>query len=67
MSMREKLHTGELYLPDDEEIMKEQFKKLDRLYDFNQTSAETAGSAPAQSFSRASPSATMWWWGPGAS
>lgn len=37
MSMREKLHTGELYLPDDEEIMKEQFKKLDRLYDFNQT------------------------------
>ena len=37
MSMREKLHTGELYLPDDEEIMTEQLKKLDRLYDFNQT------------------------------
>lgn len=36
MSMREKLHTGELYLPDDEEIMKEQLQKLDRLYDFNQ-------------------------------
>ena len=37
MSMKDKLHTGELYLPNDEEIMKEQLKKLDRLYDFNMT------------------------------
>ncbi len=37
MSMKEKLHTGELYLPGDEEIMKEQLAKLDRLYDFNMT------------------------------
>ncbi len=32
-----KLHTGELYLPGDSEIMSEQLKKLDRLYDFNNT------------------------------
>lgn len=31
------MHTGELYIPSDEEIMKEQLKCLDRLYDFNQT------------------------------
>lgn len=37
MSMRDKLHTGELYLPDDEAIMSEQLLKLDKLYDFNQT------------------------------
>lgn len=37
MSMKDKLHTGELYLPDDEEIMTEQLKKLDQLYDFNAT------------------------------
>ncbi len=37
MAMKDKLHTGELYLPGDEEIMREQLKKLDRLYDFNQT------------------------------
>ena len=37
MSMKEKMHTGELYLPGDEEIMREQMKKLDRLYDFNAT------------------------------
>ena len=37
MSMKEKLHTGELYLPGDKEIMEEQLKRLDRLYDFNQT------------------------------
>lgn len=35
--MKDKLHTGELYLPDDEEIMKDQLKRLDRLYDFNMT------------------------------
>ena len=37
MSMRDKLHTGELYLPGDSEIMKEQLGYLDRLYDFNET------------------------------
>ena len=35
--MKEKLHTGELYLPGDEEIVKEQAKCLDRLYEFNMT------------------------------
>ena len=37
MSMKEKLHTRELYLPDDDEIMQEQLLCLDRLYDFNNT------------------------------
>ena len=37
MSMKEKMHTGELYLPGDAEIMAEQVKCLDRLYDFNMT------------------------------
>ena len=37
MSMKEKLHTGELYLPNGDEIMTEQLACLDRLYDFNQT------------------------------
>lgn len=37
MSMKDKMHTGELYLPGDDEIMKEQLKRLDRLYDFNNT------------------------------
>lgn len=37
MGMKEKLHTGELYLPGDAEIMKEQGKCQERLYDFNQT------------------------------
>lgn len=35
--MREKLHTTELYFPEDEEIMTEQIQCLDRLYDYNQT------------------------------
>lgn len=35
--MKERMHTGELYLPGDNEIMEEQFKCLDRLYDFNHT------------------------------
>ncbi len=34
---REKMHTGELYLPQDEEILAVQERCLDRLYDFNQT------------------------------
>lgn len=37
MSMREKLHTGELYLPNDDSIIKEQFQCLERLYDYNAT------------------------------
>ena len=36
-SMKEKMHSGELYLPGDEEIMREQFDCLEKLYDFNQT------------------------------
>jgi len=36
-SNREKLHSGELYWPGDEEVMKEQLLCLERLYDFNMT------------------------------
>lgn len=35
--MKEKMHTGDLYLPGDQEIMERQTKCLDRLYDFNRT------------------------------
>lgn len=37
MSMKDKMHTGELYLPGDEEIMCEQLKRLEKLYDYNAT------------------------------
>lgn len=37
MNEREKLHTGELYLPGDEEIMKEQTACMGKLYDYNAT------------------------------
>lgn len=37
MNEREKLHTGELYLPCGDEIMREQLCCLDKLYDFNAT------------------------------
>ncbi len=37
MSMRDKLHTGELYLPDGDEIMNEQLQCVNKLYDFNAT------------------------------
>lgn len=37
MSFYDKMHNGDLYLPCDEEILKEQFKRLDVLYDFNNT------------------------------
>ena len=37
MSMKDKMHTQELYLPGDEEIMTEQLQRLDHLYEFNQT------------------------------
>ena len=36
-TMKERMHTGELYLPGDGEIMEQQTKCLDRLYEFNQT------------------------------
>ena len=35
--MKDRLHTGELYLPGDDEIMEDQTKRLDRLYAFNMT------------------------------
>lgn len=38
MSIKDsRLHSGELYLPTDDEIMQEQFKCLELLYDFNMT------------------------------
>jgi galactoside O-acetyltransferase len=39
----EKMHTCELYLPDDEDIAKEQMKCLEKLYDFNQTRPSELG------------------------
>lgn len=36
-SMKDKMHTGELYLPNYEEIAAEQEKCLENLYYFNQT------------------------------
>ena len=47
MSMKDKLHTGELYLPGDEEILRDQTKRLDRLYDFNRTRPTEAGKRQA--------------------
>ena len=37
MSMKDKLHTGQIYYPSGDEIMDEQLQCLDRLYDFNHT------------------------------
>lgn len=37
MTNREKLHSGEIYYPSDDEIMKEQLLCLEKLYDFNAT------------------------------
>ena len=37
MTNREKLHSGQIYYPSDEEIMKEQLLCLEKLYDFNMT------------------------------
>ena len=37
MSIKDRIHTGELYLPGNEEIMKEQTLCLEKLYDFNAT------------------------------
>ena len=35
--MKEKMHTGDLYLPGDPEIVERQAKCLDLLYEFNST------------------------------
>ena len=43
MSMKEKMHTGELYLPNGEGIMNEQLQRLERLYDFNAITSFRAG------------------------
>ncbi len=37
MTEKEKMTSGDLYLPDGDEIMSEQLQCLDKLYDFNQT------------------------------
>lgn len=37
MTEKDKMHTGDLYLPGDEEILKKQQECLEKLYDFNQT------------------------------
>lgn len=37
MSRKEKMHRGELYMPDDPEIVAEQVRCLDRLYEYNST------------------------------
>ncbi|MBP3697457.1 MAG: sugar O-acetyltransferase [Clostridia bacterium] len=37
MTQKEKMTSGDLYLPDGEEIMSEQLQCLDRQYDYNQT------------------------------
>ena len=37
MSLKERMHTGELFLPGDTEIMEWQIECLDRLYEFNLT------------------------------
>ena len=37
MTIHEKMHSGELYLPNDEVLVAEQTACLDKLYDFNQT------------------------------
>lgn len=47
MSMKDKLHTGELYLPGDEEILRDQTRRLDCLYDFNRTRPTEAGKRQA--------------------
>lgn len=37
MDIKKAMHSGELYFPSDEELMKEQLGYLDKLYDFNRT------------------------------
>ncbi len=47
MAMRDKLHTGELYFPEDDDIMTKQLACLDRLYDFNRTRPTELGKRAA--------------------
>lgn len=37
MDIYDKMHSGQLYFPGDDSLLKEQFQCLDRLYDFNST------------------------------
>ena len=37
MTEQEKMHSVDLYLPDDPDIVRDQTACLDKLYDFNQT------------------------------
>lgn len=37
MDFKKKMHSGKIYFPGDEELMKEQLSYLDRLYEFNMT------------------------------
>ena len=37
MNIKEKMHSGELYYPNDEQLMREQLQCLNKLYDFNMT------------------------------
>ena len=37
MGNRDKLHTGELYLPNDPEVLEEQLRYMELLYEYNQT------------------------------
>lgn len=37
MNIDEKLHSQELYFPDDEEMMRAQAQCLEKLYDYNMT------------------------------
>ena len=37
MTEKEKMHSGDLYWPNDQDIMVEQLQCLNKLYDFNQT------------------------------
>lgn len=37
MDIKEKMHSGELYFPSDEQLMAEQATYLEKMYDFNQT------------------------------
>ena len=36
-TMKDRMHTGEIYFPGDPEIVEDQTKRLDRLYEFNMT------------------------------
>ena len=55
MTEREKMHSGELYLPDDPDIVAEQTVCLDRLYDYNQTRPTEGEKRAARCCGRCSP------------